>query len=299
MKKAAKVFILIEMILSGFLIYPIIFGIYALNKLDTAKTKKELTTASWLTFVFCSRVGGAFMLWLKDDDLKSTDDHTFTIRNMVWVMGLAVLLSVVLTYFAFWHNEENKTFFTHVLEGGTYGVSIGITILFAVVFLFTLFNKAPKFPLLKPTKILLLIISVALTFIYISSLIDSFCPQTSMAWYDCKYGSNLVWSWEIYTPSSYCTLSHVSEYNNNTDFPIIMTCTSAMLIASIIIFFIETSKTRKPLQIEKNKTVKGKITISPIEHEINNIKSLMDKGVIDEEEYKILRKGIIEKYSKN
>ena len=73
MKKAAKVFILIEMILSGFLIYPIIFGIYALNKLDTAKTKKELTTASWLTFVFCSRVGGAFMLWLKDDDLNAVN----------------------------------------------------------------------------------------------------------------------------------------------------------------------------------------------------------------------------------
>ena len=82
MKTTAKVFIWIGMILNFYLVFPIIVGIKALDKLDTAKNKDELTTSAWLTFWFCNIVGGICMLNLKDYDLTSTNTPANTPTNM-------------------------------------------------------------------------------------------------------------------------------------------------------------------------------------------------------------------------
>lgn len=69
MKTAAKVFIIIGMIVGCWTILPLIFGFMALNKLKTATTKSELTTSAILTLLFVNIIGGVLMLCLKDEDL--------------------------------------------------------------------------------------------------------------------------------------------------------------------------------------------------------------------------------------
>lgn len=69
MKTAAKIFIIIGMIVGFWSILPLIFGFIALKKLKTAKKKEELTVTAILTLLFCNILGGIFMLLIKDEEL--------------------------------------------------------------------------------------------------------------------------------------------------------------------------------------------------------------------------------------
>ncbi len=71
MKKAAKVFIIIGMICTFYCIFPLIFGFKALKKLETATCKADITKWGVLTLIFCSTIGGIFMLCLKDSDFQN------------------------------------------------------------------------------------------------------------------------------------------------------------------------------------------------------------------------------------
>ena len=72
MKTPAKVFIWIGMIIQFFLIYPIILGVLALKKINNATSSNELQTLGIFTTLFCSLLGGVFMLCIKDDELNGT-----------------------------------------------------------------------------------------------------------------------------------------------------------------------------------------------------------------------------------
>lgn len=65
---AAKVFIIIGMVLNCFLIYPLVVGILALNKIKEAKTKDELITVGVLTLIFCNIIGGILILSINEQD---------------------------------------------------------------------------------------------------------------------------------------------------------------------------------------------------------------------------------------
>lgn len=69
MKTAAKVFIWIGMIGGALMIFPLVIGILALQKLNEAKTSAELSGWGIATLLCCSTLGGIFMLCLKDEDL--------------------------------------------------------------------------------------------------------------------------------------------------------------------------------------------------------------------------------------
>lgn len=69
MKTSAKVFIWIGMILGGIAIFPIVVGCFALSKINNAKSRDELQTMGILTTLFCSLLGGIFMLCIKDEEL--------------------------------------------------------------------------------------------------------------------------------------------------------------------------------------------------------------------------------------
>lgn len=71
MKKAAKVFIIMGMINQFYLVYPIIFGVFALRALKEVKTRKEMKLHGVLTCLLTSAIGGMFMLCLEDEDLAS------------------------------------------------------------------------------------------------------------------------------------------------------------------------------------------------------------------------------------
>ena len=70
MKKLAKFFIWISIIFQFWLIFPLIIGILALNKLDSAKNKDELLVMSILTTLFCSAIAGIFMFCIKEEELN-------------------------------------------------------------------------------------------------------------------------------------------------------------------------------------------------------------------------------------
>lgn len=65
MKTAAKVFIIIGMICGFWLILPLIFGGVALSKM---KTEKPSTGLSVCVLLFCSPLGGIFLLCSKDEE---------------------------------------------------------------------------------------------------------------------------------------------------------------------------------------------------------------------------------------
>jgi hypothetical protein len=73
MKTTCKVFIYLSIIFGFYLIVPIIVGVLALEKLDTAKNKEDLKTIGILTLIFCSVIAGILMLCMDDDELKEND----------------------------------------------------------------------------------------------------------------------------------------------------------------------------------------------------------------------------------
>ncbi len=73
MKTAAKVFIIIGMVCLFWCIVPLIVGILALKKLNTATCKADVTTMGVLTLLFVNLIGGILMLCLKDEDFKQVE----------------------------------------------------------------------------------------------------------------------------------------------------------------------------------------------------------------------------------
>ena len=69
MKTAAKVFIILGMIIGSPAIIPIIIGALSLKKLKTETDASNLTGPAIATILLCSLLGGIFMLLLKDEDL--------------------------------------------------------------------------------------------------------------------------------------------------------------------------------------------------------------------------------------
>ena len=78
MKTAAKVFTIIGMIFGFILIIPLIVGILSLNKIDSAQNKDELTVLGFLNILFCSFLGGIFMLCISDAELKKNNTQSTT-----------------------------------------------------------------------------------------------------------------------------------------------------------------------------------------------------------------------------
>ena len=65
MKTAAKIFIIIGMITGFWMILPLVFGIIALKQMST---KKPSTGISVCVLLFCSLLGGIFLLCSKDEE---------------------------------------------------------------------------------------------------------------------------------------------------------------------------------------------------------------------------------------
>lgn len=76
MKQTIKVFIIIGMVISFYLIFPIVVGIIALRKLEEANSREELRGMGVITLIFCSQIAGILMLCLKDTDFDNVPTHT-------------------------------------------------------------------------------------------------------------------------------------------------------------------------------------------------------------------------------
>lgn len=66
---AAKIFIILSAIFGIFLLFiPTIVGCFAISKLDTAKSKNDITTMAIMTLIFCNTIAGILMLTMTDED---------------------------------------------------------------------------------------------------------------------------------------------------------------------------------------------------------------------------------------
>ena len=75
MKTAAKIFIILGMIVTFWLIVPIIVGIIALQKMEEATSHKDIVGIGVVTLIFCSVLGGIFMLLIPDSEFASADQN--------------------------------------------------------------------------------------------------------------------------------------------------------------------------------------------------------------------------------
>lgn len=69
MKTAAKVFIILGMIMGCIAILPLIFGGITLSKMGKSQTASELQVWGILDIFFCSIIGGILVLCLRDEHL--------------------------------------------------------------------------------------------------------------------------------------------------------------------------------------------------------------------------------------
>lgn len=75
MRIAAKIFIIIGTVTGAPLIFPLILGIFAYNKINATKSSDELKGWGVITLLFVNFLGGIFMLCIKDDDLKRVEEN--------------------------------------------------------------------------------------------------------------------------------------------------------------------------------------------------------------------------------
>ncbi len=70
MKTAAKVFIIIGMVIGFWMILPLIFGGLAISKINSATQKEELVGFGVCALLFCSMIGGILMLCIPESELN-------------------------------------------------------------------------------------------------------------------------------------------------------------------------------------------------------------------------------------
>ena len=70
MKTCAKVFLIIGMCLTFYLVLPLIFGIITIKKLDTVLTRGEIIPWGVLSIIFVSQIGGILVLCMSDDHFR-------------------------------------------------------------------------------------------------------------------------------------------------------------------------------------------------------------------------------------
>ena len=69
MKKLARAFIILGIVLRFWMIVPIVFGVITLRKLDSAKDARELLGWGVVTLFFVSQIAGILLLIMNDEDL--------------------------------------------------------------------------------------------------------------------------------------------------------------------------------------------------------------------------------------
>ena len=74
MKTAAKIFIIIGMVCGFWCIAPLIVGFFALDKLESARTKNELAGMAICTLLLCNTIAGILMLCMPESELAGNGD---------------------------------------------------------------------------------------------------------------------------------------------------------------------------------------------------------------------------------
>lgn len=94
MLKNIKIFIIIGMILTFYLVFPIVLGIIVIKKINSSNSVNELRSWSFITLFFISVIAGVLMLNLREEDFidksnVSGDDYSDDPKsNLVKIQNL-------------------------------------------------------------------------------------------------------------------------------------------------------------------------------------------------------------------
>lgn len=299
MKKTATVFIWIGMIIQFFLIYPIIVGIFALKTLEKAKNKNDLQTMGILTALFCSLLGGIFMLSIKDVEISDTiqdnkviiitekekiknsnnENPKYKLKKTLSIAGLYVMAQLLIV-----------SLFVSISICVNYNGVTYLPLLFNILQIGTLtfiivlyFVKKQKFTNLS--YILLCIFAV------MSLLQIAFSITSNYCWiYDrVSKGYNFYRNEWVY----------VNEYETCFESWVTMGI-ACMLLATTLFLLLYNWITRNTIiSTANNNGEKFQLkTTSNVEKELLEVKRLLDNQVITLEEYTRMRESVISKYYK-
>lgn len=284
MKQTAKVFIWLGMIFQCVLIYPIVIGILALKKIDEAQSTDELKTLGIITTLFCSLLGGLFMLEIKNEELMGIEPRKRVVVSSEEVepaeldekgkkvkaitqFGMYLLCPLLLTNLLF--GIVPCTYLTGVTYLPVIFTAYQIVLFVPILILYFKNNQR----LSKTNTILLLVFSAIAIALVIFSVVTNYCLA-----YD-----------HYYTGSHY----HNHIYGEAWEFWVVFGLSIAILTISLGIAIL--NLTTKQLS---NPTKPQKSTTSNVEMELNEAKRLFDIGIITEAEYSSIRSSIIGKYFK-
>lgn len=276
MKQAAKVFIWIGMISQCILIFPIIFGILALKKINSASSKKDLQTLGFLTIFFCSTIGGIFMLNIKEDDLLNNKEENRIINNcaeititdnisekkgvkiftQIVMYAFCVLLPINIILASLWNEEifRYEDFQVVIIV-----LSVGMSALFIPVFMLFHINNL-KF---KKTNFIMFFIFTIISFI--TMVVSFLISILECIDYDLSNGG-------IFSP--FCSIN--------------------IYVLSIIVLILNRRQSiNEPTNISTEHVITNKLEL-----ELNEAARLYNSNVIKEVEYKKIRESIITKYYK-
>ncbi len=270
MKNTARVFIWIGIIVQFFLIYPIVVGVIALQKLNDARKKEEIQTIGILTLLFCNIISGIIMLTMTDKDLsenkivKTTNIYSKQDKNsshtlLHKVLSLSILGVVLLSYLFSMIPLINfgDAFVPFILTFVLIIASIILTIM--------AFSKKKNYKIFA--FIHLVIIGLSIAVITLSIL------------HSC--GLALIDGSPFDMP----------------DLDILVGCMvcSGIIIVMAIIMFITTIK-KKSIEVVESEESSFKPLIYGIEAELEEVKVLFEKGLLNEEDYNLAKQSIIKKY---
>lgn len=271
MKKCAKVFIWIGIIFQFFLIYPIVVGVIALQKLDEATQKEDVQTVAILTLLFCNMVGGIIMLTMTDNDLSqnkvvidttvSTKKVTHNSNELLHKILSVSILGAILISFIFslipliCFGEAFIPFILTIVQ-----------IVVDIVLIVTLFVKKKN----KKISIFLSFTIIGLSIAVIVLSILHCC------------GDALIYGSPFDVP----------------DLDILIGCIicSAIVIftVSVLVFSLIKSKEKtKEINATENNSANLK---SAIETELEEVKSLFEKGLLNDNNYNLTKQEIIKNY---
>ena len=268
MKKTAKVFIWIGIVCQFFLIYPIIVGILALQKLEEARKKDEILTIGIFTLLFCNLIAGIIMLTMTDKDLvqhrtvKSMKDVSRSYSPFLLlhkIMSLAILGVVLMSYIF------SMIPLIHFADAFIPFILNFVLIVASILLIIIAFSK-------KKNNKLFALVSCSIIGLSIATITLSILHCCGLALID---GSPF----------------------DMPDLDILIgciVCSGIIMIMAGILFF-TSLKNKQNIIIEKEE-VREPTSNYGIEAELEEVKSLFEKGLLNEEDYDLAKREIIKKY---
>lgn len=291
MKKTAKVFVWIGMIIQFFLVYPIVVGVLALKKIEEAKSKDDLQTLGILTLLFCSLLGGIFMLSISDEELSEEKKETIVVKKEKCVknveldkkseivrcitqFGIYIICPMLLICLPF------SISLFEMYEGVTYVpliLNCCLILLFVPILIIFCVNKQR---LSGTNAVLLAILSILAIAMFVMSVVTNYCYAHITEIYQGYYGGSYKYS----------------TYGIAWESWILFGLALATFLISLFVVILNLC-TKQITNSESANQKETKIT-SGIERELNEAKRFFETNVITEEEYNAIRKSIIDKYYK-